>query len=251
MIRRCWQWPTPILGGVFLVAIALLVGLGTWQVYRLQWKTALITRIADQLTLPSIALPTADDLDEAAARAGLDFRRVRVDGVFLHESERHWWRPSIGGLAGYHILTPLRRETGEIVWIDRGWVPPELKEPASRPLSQVTGVQHIEGITRLPVRRGIFTPENNPDKNLWYTNDPQELIQGRLIQDRSADLAATGAVFPLIVDSVSPVPGGHPVPGQTQITLNNPHLGYAITWYGLAFALTAVFLFYHWRPIRI
>lgn len=238
MARRHWKRPSSYLTLSFLIAVGLLLGLGTWQVQRLQQKNQLAERIADRLTLTAIALPSAADLKDPDAQAGLDYRRVRVNGEFLHEAERHWWRPSIGGQAGYHILTPLRREGGEIVWIDRGWIPPDLKAPGLRQSGLITGVQHIEGVARLPSPRGYFTPADDLVKNIWYSNDPHSLMQG----------LPPATAFPLIIEAATSVAGGgYPIPGQTQIILRNPHLGYAITWYGLAVALMAVFAAYHWR----
>lgn len=240
MAKRHWQRPSSRLTLAFLIGLVLLVGLGTWQARRLLQKNQQSALIADRLTLNPIALPAANDLKDLDAQAGLDFRRVRLHGEFLHEAERHWWRPSSDGRAGYHVLTPLYREGGEVVWINRGWVPPELKEPSTRPLSQVKGLQNIEGIARLPVRRGVFTPSNDPAKNLWYTDDPEALKAGM-------STTVVPVFFPLVVEAVSASPGGYPLPGQTQIILRNPHLGYAITWYGLAVALIGVFAAYHWR----
>ena len=240
MAGRHWKRPSFYLTLSFLIAFGLLLGLGTWQVVRLQQKNRSAELIADRLTLPSIALPSALDLQNPDAQTGLDYRRVRIDGEFVHEYERHWWRPSVGGVAGYHVLTPLHRAGGEIVWVDRGWVPPEMKDPSTRPLGQVEGPQHIEGVARLPVRRGAFTPTDDPPKNLWYTDNPETLTAGM-------PTTVVPAVFPLVIEAVSKSPGGYPIPGQTQIILRNPHLGYAITWYGLAAALIAVFMVYHWR----
>lgn len=242
MAERHWQRPSSRLTLVFLISLVLLLGLGTWQVQRLLQKNQQAALIADRLTLTPIALPSADDLKDPDAQAGLDFRLVRVAGVFLHEAERHWWRPSIEGQAGYHILTPLRRQggqsDGEIVWIDRGWVPPDHKAPSSRQAGEVTGIQHVEGVARLPVSRGYFTPADDVAKNLTYGNNPHHLMPG----------LPAATVFPLVIEAVGPVLGdGYPRPGQTQIIVRNPHLGYAITWYGLAVALIGVFTAYHWR----
>ncbi len=242
MAERHWKRPSSRLILAFLIALALLLGLGTWQAQRLLQKNQQAALIADRLTLNPIALPAANDLKDSDAQAGLDFRRVRVEGVFLHEAERHWWRPSSDGQAGYHILTPLRRQggqsDGEIVWIDRGWVPPDLKALSLRQSSEVTGLQHVEGVARLPALRGYFTPADDAAKNLIYGNNPQQLMQ---------DLPAA-TVFPLIIEASSAAVGGsYPIPAQTQIIVRNPHLGYAITWYGLAVALIGVFAAYHWR----
>ncbi len=238
MAGRHWKRPSSYLTLSFLIVLCLLLGLGTWQIQRLQQKNRAAELIADRLTLPSIALPSALDLQDPDAQTGLNFRRVRVEGEFLHDGERHWWRTSIDGQAGYHVLTPLRRRggqsDGEIVWIDRGWVAPEYIRLIPRPL----GLQPIEGVARMPAMRGIFTPQDDPAGNKWYGNDPRALMQG----------LPQATVFPLVIEATATPEGSrYLLPGQTQIILKNPHLGYAITWYGLAAALMAVFAAYHWR----
>lgn len=242
MAKRHWKRPSSRLTLGFFIGLVFLLSLGTWQIQRLQQKNQQAALIADRLTLNPIALPSAVDLKDPDAQAGLDFRRVRVEGVFLHEAERHWWRPSSDGQAGYHILTPLRRQggqsDGEIVWIDRGWVPPDLKALSARQSGEAAGIQHVEGVARLPALPGYFTPPDDAAKNLVYGNNPQRLMQG---------MPAT-TLFPLVIEASSAVAGGgYPIPGQTQIILRNPHLGYAVTWYGLAMALIGVFAAYHWR----
>ncbi len=48
-------------------------------------------------------------------------------------------------------------------------------------------------------------------------------------------------VYPFFVDAdATPNPGGLPVGGVTLINLPNNHFQYAVTWYGLAFALVCV-----------
>ena len=50
-------------------------------------------------------------------------------------------------------------------------------------------------------------------------------------------------LLPVVVEAdATPNPGGLPIGGQTRIELPNNHLQYAITWYGLAAALVAVYI---------
>ena len=104
--------------------------------------------------------------------------------------------------------------------------------PAARARSRgrtlVTGIARYRGADR----PGWFTPANEPEKRIWYWYDMAALAQ------------ATGLrLLPVVVEAdATPNPGGLPQGGQTRTELPNNHLQYAITWYGLAAALVAVYV---------
>ncbi len=63
--RRPWWFI-----GLGVLAVSLLVGLGVWQLQRLQWKTALIERVEAGLVAPPSAV-----LDPIFGRASHSTRR--------------------------------------------------------------------------------------------------------------------------------------------------------------------------------
>ncbi len=218
----------------FLPALALLLALGVWQLERREWKLALIAEMTAQLSEPPVSLETL-----ARARADgekVNYRPVVTRGRFDHKRELHLFRPSREGEGGYHIITPLLRDEGLPVLVDRGFVPPTRLEPATRAAGNVEGEVRLRGIAREGERGGPFTPANEAEKNLWFT------------RDASAMGAAVGfpQVEPFFIEAdAAENPGGFPQGGQTVVALRNPHLGYALTWFGLAGALTFVYLAYH------
>ena len=107
-------WPTLIT----IPALAILLALGTWQLQRLEWKTALIAEREAALQAPPVALP-----DDPAALRQMDFRRIRVSGEFLHGRSLLLSARSYQGRPGSHLLTPLRLETGRVLMVNRGWIP--------------------------------------------------------------------------------------------------------------------------------
>jgi surfeit locus 1 family protein len=226
-----------------LVALAILIGLGTWQLQRKVWKEDLIARIA-----AGIHGEPGEILPESAWsgwRADADeFRRVRLTGTFLHDREA-----LVHGLAsaqrgapaqGFYLFTPLRLASGATVIVNRGFVPTELRDPASRPHSQPPGEATVTGLVRAPQPRAWFTPQDLPSQNRWFTRDPSSIAAAKGL-DRTA---------PFYVEAdATPNPGGWPRGGQTRPDLPNSHLQYALTWYGLALALAAVFGTFAWRRL--
>ena len=227
-----------------LVALAVLLGLGTWQLQRKTWKEGLIARIeARSHGAPGAILPEAS---WSRWRAEADeFRRVRVTGNFLHEREA-----PVHGLAtgergapvqGFYLLTPLRLADGATVLVNRGFVPTELRDPASRPESQPHGEVTVTGLVRAPEARNWFTPEDVPAQNRWFARDPPTIAAAKGL-DRAA---------PFYVEAdATPNPGGWPRGGQTRLDLPNNHLQYALTWYGIALTLAGVFAAFAWRRLH-
>ena len=126
-----------------LVALAILIGLGTWQLQRKAWKEDLIAQIeARAYGEPGAIVPESD---WAAWRADQDeFRKVRVTGTFLHEFEAPVYGLAPGErqgapLQGYYLITPLKLASGAVVMVNRGFVPTDLRDPARRPESQPHG----------------------------------------------------------------------------------------------------------------
>ena len=211
-----------------LLGLIVLVGLGTWQVERLHWKEGLIAERAARLAAPATPLPA--DADWPA----WDFRKVELRGTFRHDLEQLFGASTHDGQLRYHVLTPLLREGGPAVLVDRGWVPTDRVHPAARREGQIEGPVTITGIARYrgADRPGWFTPANDPGQRMWFSYDLPAL-------ERALGLE----LLPVVVEADDrPNPGGLPVGGLTRIELPNNHLQYAITWYGLAAALLAVYV---------
>jgi surfeit locus 1 family protein len=218
----------------FLPAFALLVALGVWQLERREWKLALIAEMTAQLTKPAVSL---ESLERAqAAGEPVNYRPVVTRGRFDHTHELYLFRASRAGEGGYHIVTPFLRDDGLPVLVDRGFVPPERLDPTTRAEGNVEGEVTLRGIARASEKAGPFTPANEPENNLWYLRDAAAM-------GAAAGLAQLEPFF--IEADATENPGGLPVGGQTELALKNPHLGYALTWFGLAGVLTIVYLAYH------
>lgn len=233
--RRAFR---PRLGPTLLTLplFAALLALGFWQVARLHEKTEINQYRTQRAVLPPIDLP-----DDAVAlsrldAAQLDFRRVRVAGSFANDHELYVYEPSQKGDAGYHVVTPLLRDQAPPLLVDRGWVPPERKGPASRAAGEIDGTVAITGFVRRGQSQGWLTPDNEPPHQLWFWFDLPAMSKAAGIDPPAS--------FYLEADA-TPNPGGLPVGGQTPIELPSPHLNYAITWFSLAGALAVIYFAWH------
>jgi surfeit locus 1 family protein len=224
---------------LMLAALVVLIGLGFWQLQRLEWKEGLIAKIEARTKAQPIGLEDAAALE--AQGQDPSYYRVRVSGRFDHAKERYLFALSNEGSAGWHVITPLETEDGKTVLIDRGFVPDNLKDPALRAEGEVEGVVSVTGIVRLPDRQGAFTPDNEPEANRWFWRDRDALA-------RSMFPGEAVRVAPFFLEAEKgAAPGGWPEGGQTRLELPNNHLQYAITWFLLAAALLGVYGAYMWK----
>lgn len=220
--------------GLVLVplAMAILLSLGTWQVNRLHWKESLLAAIDERSHAP--AVDVSDIAARLAAGEEIDYRHATTSGRFLHDKERHFLA-TFDGQSGFYLYTPFELADGKYLFVNRGFVPYDRKEPKTRPESLVEGQQTITGLarTKLNEKPSSLVPDNDEGANIFYWKDLTRMAASTgLPEDR---------VLPFFLDAdATPVPGGLPKGGVTQVDLPNSHLQYAITWYGLAFALAAV-----------
>lgn len=200
----------------------LFTALGIWQVQRLAWKRDLIARVEARVHAPAEALPArphwpALDLHD------MEYRRVRAHGTYLHDSETLVDAVTALG-PGAWVITPLRTSDG-MVLINRGFVPRELENPASRAAGQIAGEVEITGLLRRSEPEGRVLRKNRPAADRWFSRDVEAIAAAR-------DLAE---VAPFFIDAeASPGRESMPLGGLTVVHFRNAHLTYAVTWFALA-----------------
>lgn len=226
-----------LLAGLLSVAgIAVLIALGVWQLERKSWKEGLIATLTERTAAAPRPIPPRESW-ERLQPADLEFRRVAFPAEFLHEHEAlvhssgSAFRPDVSG-PGYWVFTPARLAGGSLVIVNRGFVPEGRQDATTRAQGQVKGSVEIVGAMRWPEPRGQFVPADNPGGNIWYVRDHAAI----------AGAKALGTVAPFYVElEAPPAPGGFPRAGKLAVSLANNHFQYALTWFGLAAGLFAVF----------
>jgi len=238
--------PTPWATAFTILGVALLIGLGTWQLQRLEWKEELIAERHTRSTDSAVPLP--GDLSDSKA---LDYVRVELVGRFLHDKELYLGSRTLKGSVGYHVVTPFRLSDGRTLLVNRGWVPPERRDPESRAAGQLDGGEiRIEALLRPGGWRGwSFTrPANDPAGNLWLWPDLPAMFAALGAEAAGLERPVTTLYAEsLPVGPLAELPGGLPVAVAGAIDLRNEHLEYALTWYALALALLIIYLIYSTR----
>lgn len=225
--RRRSRGVLALLGVAALLVFAGLLVLGTWQVERLRWKTDLIAHVEARLAATPVEAPGPDTWDAVDADHDV-YRRVRLEGTFLHDRETLVQAVTDLG-PGFWVVTPLRRADGTVVLVNRGFVPNDRRDPATRAAGQIGGEARVAGLLRITEPDGAFLRSNDPGADRWFSRDVAAIAAARLPGER---------VAPFFVDADGAGnPGGLPVGGLTVVRFPNSHLVYALTWYGLALLL--------------
>jgi surfeit locus 1 family protein len=219
-----------------LAGLAVLIGLGTWQMSRKAWKEGLLHQIAERAHAEP--MPLAEALRRWQGSGDVEYLHVRLTGRFRHDEERHVFAIDDKLGPGFHVYTPLETLQGRLMLVNRGFVPADLKDAARRPAGQVSGEVTLTGLVRRPSPRTWFTPASEPARNMFYWPDYAGMLESI---GGSAPGAALPVPFFVDADAEPANPGGFPKGGVTRLTLPNRHLEYALTWYGLALTLVGVY----------
>ncbi len=211
------------LAALGLGGVAVLLALGVWQVRRLEWKTALLADIEARVAAAPVALPAAPD--PQAHR----YLPVEVTGRSTGE-ELHVLVSTAETGAGYRIIAPLEAGRRRIL-VDFGIAPTEATD-ALPPARQMT----VTGNLHWPDEVDSFTPDPDPDANIWFARDVPALAAAL---DTEPVLIVARAVE-------TPLPGIVPRPVSTR-GIPNDHLQYAITWFSIAALWTGMTLLLGWR----
>lgn len=224
---------------ITLFGVVALLALGAWQLDRRADKHALIATLESRLSADPVPLPARIDDPKAWA-----FRRVTLTGRFVDGRDLLLSGRPRQGQAGYELVSLFQPDDGgPAVLVNRGFVPLEWRDPAARPpLVLPAGALTPAGVARLPAPRLFMQPENDPVKmGAWVWLD-MPAVQTAL---------GAQALAPLVVELQTvngETPQGRPEPNRQRIDLPDNHLLYALTWWALAAALAAVYIF--WRRLK-
>lgn len=262
-------WPTIL----SLLALGVLLSLGTWQWQRKAWKDALVARIEARAKEAPLGYSEALSLfcrtryarAKSTAR-DCEYLQVRMRGTFDYDNERYIFAGPIevdGRVrVGYWVFTPFVIDQGNApdrayerrVYINRGFVPESSKRPEQRQSNATTEVVEIAAQVRRAQARGWFDAENNPAKNAYYVRDPLELAArtrstgGKRKVTGSARIGDKHYFYLELLAARGQT--GLPRPLAGTIAIPNRHLEYALTWWGLAATLIGVYFAFAWGRLK-
>ena len=214
-------------------SLMLLIGLGIWQLQRLEWKEAIIAERAERAAAPPLTIAEVPDTGWSVH----EHRRVTLRGIYVHDREMLVWNKVRHGQTGFDLITPMKLADGGSVLVHRGWVPrawPEGQVERRRPAGEIEAT----GVLRDGGKATPWIPDNKPKTGEWFFADVAQMA-------RSAGMAGAK---PYLV-RIAPAPGvtGYPKGPHASYRIRNKHLEYAITWFGLAATLVIIYIAFHWR----
>ncbi len=228
-----------------LLGVAVLCGLGVWQLERLEWKRTLLRAVEAEYEVDAsqVQLSPAD-----FEIMGSGFKRGFLTGVYRHEHEVFIQARTHEGVPGYHLLTPFQVGgfDGSVVLVNRGWVPIEREMPQDGVVVRPPGAVTVVGMVRRPPEDNMFVPENRPDQGQWYRIDLRQIAKAMgeggflshmLYVETEDGVAYEGA-------------SSYPVSAAGAVHLNNNHAQYAFFWFTMAAILVFMYVLRFLAPQR-
>ena len=205
-----------------ILFVTIFCALGTWQLYRLQWKLELISEIT--FGLDSRPIEYSNSIKK-------NYQRVITKGKYNFDKQIYLYSLNENGKPGYDVVTPFRTNKNENVLINRGWIKKELK---NNPLinSDAEIEQKIVGLLRKIYKPNIFKPDNDLKNNIWFSINLDDLKE------------TSGEQFNEFVIFLEDNRAKTPLPKKISIDVPNNHLKYAITWYAISISIIFYYLYF-------
>lgn len=198
--------------------ILVFIGLGSWQLVRLNWKLDLISKIEQSLKKDPVNINQVDRKN---------FVRIIASGKIDYEKQIYLYNLNDEGKPGFEVINPIIVEN-ENYLINRGWIPFEMKDKDELYSFEQS---NFTGTLRLQPRANIFKPENDINNNYWFTLNREDIFK------------YTGKEFSEYLIYLG---GNYEVPKPKKITANisNNHKKYALTWFSLAISIFLIYLYF-------
>jgi surfeit locus 1 family protein len=203
---------------VFLF-ITLFCSLGTWQLYRLQWKQDLINQISEGLKSSPI---------KYSQNIKKNYQKVILNGKYNFENQIYLYSLNDKGQPGYDVITPFETIGKENVLVNRGWIKKEFKNKTSIN----TPSKNISGMLRQANRKNPFTPDNDINKNIWFSINLEDVKK------------VTSKKFDKFIVYLEDQNTDIPQPKKITVDVPNNHLKYAITWYSISISILFYYLYF-------
>jgi len=206
--------------------ISSLVVLGFWQLQRLEWKNAILSKIEDNYSNTLIAFPFHDDTSE------FEYMRSKIEGNYLPDRLMFFYKSNLAGDPGFNIVIPFQTIEGNTVYVDNGWIPYKDKEQLDITFISKSGILNLSGVLIFKKDRKYFTPENDYSKNIWYLLNTDEM-------DQSHNLSSSDYILKLVDQKYFE----ELLIEFKPTNINNNHLQYAVTWFLMALFISIFYIY--------
>lgn len=213
---------------VFFAFIALIY-LGTWQVMRREEKNELVAKIDSNVNAPLLSPDSYKNIGED------EFRKMALTGAYMHDKEFLLLNKPYNGKPGQHVMTPFKATNGDVIIVDRGWIPTDKEYEKPTGQIQITGV--VRATQKLNGLGKMITFNNDPQKQIWFWLDLPLIY-------KTYGLPKKDYYLDLVNETKS---NSYPVALPAKIDVYNEHLIYVITWYSIAIVLLLVYYFRFWK----
>ena len=150
---------------VFIIFfIFVFIGLGTWQIIRLNWKNNLILEIENSLKNPPVELAQSNKEN---------FLKIKTSGSIDFDKQIYLYNLNESGTPGFEVINPITIGDENFL-INRGWIPFEKKGTQE---INVFDQKNIIGILKLQGRKNIFKPDNDLDENYWFSLNREDILK--------------------------------------------------------------------------
>ena len=202
---------------VYFVILTLLF-LGFWQIYRLNWKLELIEQIENSLKNDPVELSNIEKKN---------YLRIKTSGNIDFDKQIYLYNLNDAGKPGFEVINPIKIGD-ENYLMNRGWIPFEKKD---LPEINLVDQNKIVGTLMLQTKPSTFKPENDIEKNYWFTLNREDISK------------FTGRNFSEYVIYLN---GDYKIPKPRVITakISNNHKKYAITWFSMAISILLIYLYF-------
>jgi surfeit locus 1 family protein len=204
---------------VFVYSIILiLLSLGFWQLYRLNWKLNLIIEIENSLK---------NDPVDLLKNEKKNYLRIKTSGEIDFDKQIYLYNLNEIGKPGFEVINPIVIDNQNYL-INRGWIKFDQK---NKPEINSFNQQNIIGTLKLQSKASLFKPENDLKKNYWFTLNRDDIF------------SFTGKRFSNYIIYLN---GDYETPKPKVITANisNNHKKYAITWFSMAISILLIYLYF-------
>ncbi len=216
------------------LALVVLLALGNWQVQRLDWKRELIAGVEARISASPI--PFEDAVRRAESGAAMDYAPVYFEGTIDRQS-RALVFGTFESEVGAYVFSPATDAAGTAIYVNEGFVPqkiiPELE--ARQTSERIVGL--LRQAEELATPASLFRPRGKSADGTWFVRDPVAFGVDAGVQSS-----------PYYIDRYAVDGREWPKGGTTRIDFRNKHLEYALTWFGLAGALVAVWVAMSLQP---